>query len=257
MERLGEGRQIFHEQISISSAATGQSMAYSMEDCSKITFVCGLGTVAVDAIAITPTFTVRQSGDIGLSTSTVVTGATAICGPTTANQITNARSILITLGTAATGAQTLTLQGKTLTFSTLGTSTLATALTFGSTEGSTVASGLNNASTSLITAINNSTLAYWLTASSVSTASIRILSKDTASTGISAATTAAAAYSITSEKSHSIIEVLAEDLNSTSKYVGLHISTVATAVTCGITVIKDGMRYSRPYQAAQAHRITT
>src|SRR3990172_7723597 len=115
MKRLGEDAQIFHEQISISSAATGMTLGYSMEDCSKISFICGLGTVAAAATAISPTFTVRQSGDVGLSTSTTVGGATAICGPTTANQITNARSILITFGTAATGAEVLTINGKSLT----------------------------------------------------------------------------------------------------------------------------------------------
>ena len=257
MNRLGENAQIFHEQISISSAATGMTLGYSMEDCEKISFVCGLGTVAAAATAISPTFTVRQSADSGLSTSAAVTGATAICGPTTANQISNARSVLITLGTAATGAQTLTLNGYTMTFSTVGSATVATAMTFGSTEGSTVAEGLTNASNSLSSVINNSTLSFWMTAATISTAAVRLTAKDTASTGISAATTAAAAYAVTSEKSHSQIDVLASDLNSTSKYVGVHISTVATAVTCGITIIKHGLRHSPPYQSAQAYKKST
>jgi len=256
MKRLGEDAQIFHEQISISSAATGMTLGYSMEDCESISFICGLGTVAA-AAATSPTFTVRQSGDIGLSTSTTVGGATAIAGISTADQITNARSVLITLGTAATGAQTLVLNGYTLTFSTVGGATVATAMTFGSTEGSTVASGLANAGNSLSSVVNNSTLSYWMTASTPSTASVRLVAKDTASTGISAVTTASGAYALTLEKAHSQIDVLASDLNSTSKYVGVHISTVATAVTCGVTVIKHGLRYSPPYQSAQAYKKST
>lgn len=255
MNRLGEKTQIFHEQISISSAATGVSLGYSMENCDKITFVCGLGTVSADA-ATNPLFTAVQSADIGLSTNAAIAGATALAGISTANQVTNARSVLITLGTAATGAQTLVLNGKTLTFSTAGSATVATAMTFGSTQGSTVAEGLTNASNSLSSVINNSTLSYWMTASTPSTASVRIVAKDTASTGISAVTTASGAYSLTQEKAHSVIEILAADLDSTSKYVGITISTVATAVTCGVTVIKSGLRYD-PYQSAQAYKKST
>ena len=255
-QRTGEGTQIFTEMFTLTSAAGATSMAYSMENCDKITFVCGLGTAAAEATAITPVFTAVQSADNLLSTNAAITGATAVVGPTTANQLSNARSVLITLGTAATGAQTLVINGKTLTFSTAGGATVATAMTFGSTEGSTVAEGLTKASSSLAAVINASTLSYFMTASTPSTASVRLHAKDTASTGIAAATTAAAAYSLTSEKAHSLIEILAEDLNSTSKYVGISISTVATSVPVTITVIKSGLRYG-PYQSAQVHTKST
>lgn len=259
-ERLGETRQIFHEQISISSAATGLTNAYSFEDCDQITFVCGLGTASAAVTGLAPTFTVRQSGDLSLSTSTTVGGATAVCGPTTANQVTNARSILITFGTAATGAQTVTLNGYTMTYTTATASfgsTIATALFFGSTVGSTAAEGQELAGNSFSSVVNNSTLSYWMTASTPSTATVRLVPKDTASTGITAASTVFTAYGITSEKSHSVIDVRAADLNSTSKYVGIHISTVATAVTCGVTVIKSGLRHAPPYLSAQAYKKST
>lgn len=256
MNRLGEDAQIFHEQISISSAATGNTLGYSMENCSKISFICGLGTVSATSVNVSPTFTVRQSGDVGLSTSTTIGGATAVCGPTTANQITNARSVLISVTTAATGGETLTINGYTLTQN-LGTvSTIATAMLFGSTVGATAAGGLDGHMNTLSSVINNSTLSRWMTASTPSTLAVRLVAKDTASTGISVASTGTV-YTIISEKSHSQIDVLAEDLNSTSKYVGLHISTVATAVTCGITVIKHGLRNSPPYQSAQAYKKST
>src|SRR3990167_3023975 len=254
MKRLGEDAQIFHEQISISSAATGMTLGYSMEDCESISFICGLGTVAA-AAATSPTFTVRQSGDIGLSTSTTEGGATAIGGVSTANQVTNARSVLITLSSASTDTNTITLNGYTLTQTTVGSATVATALTFGATAGSTDAAGLNSMGNSLSSVINNSTLSYWMTASTPSTATVRLVAKDTASTGITVASTGG--HTITLEKSHSQIDVLASDLNSTSKYVGVHISTVATALTCGVTVIKRGLRYSPPYQSAQAYKKST
>lgn len=256
MSRLGEEVQIFHEQIGISSGTSGLTNAYSMEDCSQITFVCGLGTVAAAATAITPTFSARQSADVGLSTNAAIGGATAVCGPTTASQITNARSVLITLSSASTDAETMTLNGYTLTQTTVGSATVATALTFGATAGTTSAAGLADIGNSLSSVINNSTMAYYMTAATASTASVRLTAKDTASTGITIGV-GSIAHTVTSEKSHSIIEVRADDLNSTSKYVGLGISTATTSVTCGVTVIKSGLRNAPPYQSAQAHKKST
>lgn len=254
--RTGEVTQIFTELFTLTSAAGATSMGYSMENCDKITFVCGLGTAMAGATAITPTFTAIQSYDIGLSTNAAISGATAVVGPTTASQLRNARRVLITFGTAATGAQVLTINGKTLTFSTVGSATVSTAMTFGSTEGSTVADGLQKAANSLSSVINNSTLGYFMTASTPTTATVRLTAKDTASTGIDILTPATAAYDLTSEQAHSMIEILAEDLNSTSRYVGVSISTVATSVPVAVTVIKSGLRFG-PYQSAQAYKKST
>ena len=257
--RLGEDHSIFHEQITVSSASSGLTLGYSMENCDQISFICGLGTAAAAATAITPTFTVRQGGDLALSTSTTVGGATAVCGPTTVEQVNNARSVLITFGTAATGAQTVTLNGHVLTYTTSTASfgsTIATALFFGSTVGSTAAEGQELAGNSFSSVVNNSTLIYWMTAATISTAVVRLTAKDTASTGITVLGVVAA-YSPTIEKAHSQIDILASDLNSTSKYVALGISTATTSVTCGITVIKSGLRYSPPYQSAQAYKKST
>ncbi|MCG8430861.1 MAG: hypothetical protein MJA29_06795 [Candidatus Omnitrophica bacterium] len=255
-ERLGEKTQIFHEQISISSAATGLTNGYSMHDCTKISFICGVGSMAAAATAITPTFTVRQSADSLLSTSAAVSGATAICGPTTANAITNSRSLTITITTSATDTETLTINGKTVSAGTTGGSTVSTNIAFGSSVGATASGGLDGRVNSLSSVINASTLSYFMTAATISTAAIRLTPKDTASTGVSVQSTGTA-YTVTSEKSHSQIDVLAEDLNSTSQYVGLHISTVATSVTCGITVIKEGLRNRPGYQSAQAYKKST
>ena len=93
-------------------------------------------------------------------------------------------------------------------------------------------------------------------ATTASTSAVRLTAKDTASTGITIGV-GSIAHTVTSEKSHSIIEIRAADLNSTSKYVGLGISTATTSVACGITVIKSGLRNSPPYQAAQAYKKST
>lgn len=258
-ERLGEDHQIFSEQITLSSVSSGLTHGYSMEDCDQISFICGMGTALADSTTIKATLVVRQSGDLSLSTSTTVGGATAVLGPSTAEQINNARSVLITFGTAATGAQTVTLNGHTLTYSTstAAWSTVATALTFGSTQGSTVAEGLELSANSFSSVVNNSTLNFWVTASTPSTASVRLTAKDTASTGITILGISAA-YGITSERSHSQIDIRAADLNSTSKFVGLAISNGSTVVNqIGVTVIKSGLRHSPPYQAGQAYKKST
>lgn len=261
MERLGEKTQSFVELITVSSGTSGLTQGYSMEDCNQISFICGVGTVAGAATAITPLFTVKQSADAALSTNAVVAGATAICGPTTVNQLVNTRQATITISSAATDGETVVFtQGGvtyTLTASTAGASTIATALTFGSSLGATVAEGLPGRLNSLSSVINASTLGYFMTAATISTVALRLTAKDTASTGITVGTSAASVYSLISEKSHSQIDILEEDLDSTSKYVGVGISTATTAVAVSITIIKSGLRNSPAYQSAQAYKKST
>lgn len=255
-KRLGEDAQIFTEMLSVTSAVSGLTNAYYVGDCDRVTFICGLGTAAAAATAITPTFSAVQSADVTLSTNAAVTGATAVCGPTTASQITNARSVLITISSASTDAETITLNGHTLTQTTVGSATVATALTFGATAGTTSAAGLADISNSLSSVINNSTLSYWMTASTPSTATVRLVPKDTASTGITV-NVGSIAHTGTIEKAHSMIDILTEDLNSTSKYVGVSVSTAATSVAVAVTVIKQGLRNKPPYQSAQAYKKST
>lgn len=254
--RLGEENKINCEVVSITSAASALSDAYSFDDCERITFIVGAGTVAGAATAITPTLQVRQSGDIGLSTSTTIGGATARLGPTTANQFSGIKTALITITTAATGAETIILNGHTLTLNAGTNSTVTTALTFGSTLGATAAEGLETRMNGLSSVINNSTLSRWFTATTVSTAAVRITTNDTAATSLNAVTTGTI-FTLTAERLQSIIEVKAEDLNSTSKYVGIGITTAATAVTYGVTVIKSGLRTMPPVHPAQVHKKST
>jgi hypothetical protein len=253
--RVGEEYKLSNEVISISSATTGLSCGYSMDDCNEVTFVVGMGTALSAATAITPTITVRQSGDSLLSTNATIGGLTATLGPTTAEVLNNVKKALITMTTAATGAQTVTVNGVVWTFS---TAPETTSLTFGSAAGSTNAEGLEQSMNTLSSGINASTVAalQGLTATTGSTANVSIRVNDTASTSLSL-TGVAGAYGLTSEKSQVIFSVLESDLNSTSKFVGIQIGTAVTAVTLAVCAIQKGMRYKEPFQVAGSNLKST
>lgn len=247
--RFGEHFYVSNEILTISSAAGANSLAYSCDDCDQISFIVGCGTYAAST-ALTATLNVQQAENRPFTTNTTVPSATGtLMTPSTANTIENARSILLTMSSAATLAETLTLNGYTLTYSTV-PSTVATALAFGSTLGSTVAGGIDGTILSLSSVINNSTLSKWLRASSVSTAILRITVNDTASTDVNIASTGTN-FAAVGERSQSIIDIKSEDLNSSSKYVRLAISSAATAVQVGITVVKVGMKNKPPVQVGQ------
>lgn len=255
MNRVAEEYQLNNSLISISSATSGLSGGYSMHDCEEVTFVVGMGTALSAATAITPTITVRQSADSFLSTNATVGGLTATLGPTTAEVLNKVKSALITMTTAATGAQTIIVNGTTWTFS---TAPAATAFTFGSSVGSTNAGGLDGTMNSLSSGINASTAAslQGLTASTLTTAAVRIRVNNTASTDLSL-TGVAGAYGLTSEKSQVIFSVKSEDLNSTSAFVGIHITTAVTSVNLAVCAIKKGMRYKEPFQLASTNLKST
>ena len=59
-ERLSEKYEMFNEVFSITSATTSQTGGYSMHDCEQITFVCGMGTQAGAATAITQHETIKK-----------------------------------------------------------------------------------------------------------------------------------------------------------------------------------------------------
>lgn len=250
MEQLSKKYRIFNEVGLISSANQFNTLGYSMADCDAITFICGYGTAAASATAIVSNVTIRMGGDKALSTSTTVGGATATLGPTTALQIANVKSAVITMGTASTLTDTLIINGETFTYS---TAPAATSLNFGSTEGSTVAEGITKATNSLSSVINASTRAalLGLQATTISTAAIRIVVDDTASTSLSITSTADANFAIVQEKQQAIVRVKAEDLNSTSAYVLCRLSTCATSVPVSVTVIKEYVRHLPPFVIGQ------
>jgi hypothetical protein len=253
--RPAEWQKIFNEVVTITSAAGATSLRYDMGEAYKITFAVGGGTAAAST-ALAPTISVRQAVDEPAATSTTIASATGtLFNPATANQVQRAKSALITMTTAATLAETIVINANntsyTLTYSTA-PSTVATALTFGSTIGATAAGGLDGTVNSLSSIINASTLGAFITAATISTLAIRLTIDDTAinTSGVNILTTGAN-FAPSYEKYQSIIEVLSEDMNATSKYAYCVISSAATTVQCAITVIKEGMRYMEPSQVGQ------
>jgi len=251
--RPAERQKIFNEVMTITSAAGATSLRYYAGDCYKITFVAGMGTAAASTVTA-PTWSVRQAVDEAAATSTTIGSATGSFGPSTAFQVEGQRSALVTMTTASTLAETLivTVGGNayTMTYSTV-PSTVATALSWGSSLGSTAAGGMAPMTNSLSSVINNSTLGHWLTATTISTAVVRLTVNDSAiSTGFSLLSTGANVLP-SQEKAQSIIEVLSEDLNATSQYVYAVVTTADTSVQFAVTVIKEGVRYQPPTQVGQ------
>jgi len=259
--RLSERNKIAVETVSVSSAAGATSNGYSMDDCKRITFIVGMGTAAAST-ATAPTLTVVQSADKTFATSAAVTGATGVLGPSTANQVQSAKQALITMTTAATLAETITISdGVTsiiFTYSTTPNSTDATTYAFGSTLGSTNAGGLEGTMNSLSSVINAATALTGIVASTVGTNAIRLVYDDTATatTGITILTTGVN-FAPSYEKSQSIIEVLADDLNATSQYVGIQVSSATTLAQISIVAIKDGLRYGAAKNVARTNVKTT
>ena len=245
-KRVSEEYQLLNETFTISSATTWLTEGVSLHDGEQVTFLVGMGTAAAASTAITPTITARQSGDRALSTSTTISGISTLLGPTTAEALSNVKQARITMTTAATGAQTVQVNGTTWTFS---TAPAATAFTFGSSVGSSNAEGLETAMNSLSSVINASTAAalQGLTASTNTTAAVVFVANNTASTDVNL-TGVAGAYGVTSEKAQLMISVKAEDLNSTSQYVGIGVSSATTSVPMSVTIIKKGTRYKPPFQ---------
>lgn len=257
MRRPTEEQKVFTDVLTVSSAAGATSQSYSMSDADRIDFIVGMGTAAAATGAL-PTLNIIQSGDIGLATNTTVAGATGTLGPSTANLAERAKQITITITTATTGAETITLMGNTITQSTAGASTITTALTFGSSLGATAAGGLDGRANSLSSVINAAAAFDGITAATISTAAVRLIMDDTStfSSGLTAATTGAnivPAY----ERAQSIISVMAENLNSTSQYVALQVSSATTTVQVAVTAIKDGVRYKVPTNITVSNVKTT
>jgi len=250
--RLGEFKDIFLEPLSISSAAGTTSLVYDVSDATQFTVIVGGGTALAGTTANNPAITVRQSGDSAGATSTTITGATGSLGISTALQVPNAKTALITMTTAATLTNSLVINGVTLTYSTAPQSTAASSYTFGSSLGATAEGGLEGTMASLATVINASTaLGEKLIASTVTTAACQIMVRSSnKSTDVNVAATGVQ-FTPTIIRQQSIIEVPVDRLNSTSQYVFFTVSSASTAIALGGSLIKSGIRYKPPHQVGQ------
>jgi hypothetical protein len=261
--RANEYQKMSNEVVTISSAGGATSQRYYMGEGYKLDFIVGGGTAAAST-ALAPTITVRQAVDEAAATSTTIASATGtLYAPATANQVQRAHSALLSMSTASTLTETVVINagGSTYTLTYVGQSTLvstvATALAFGSSVGSSNAGGLEAAMNSFSSVVNNSTLSAWLTASTPSTLAVRLTINDTAlnTSGVNILTTGAN-LTPSYEKYVSRIAVLSEDLNTTSAYCYLTISSAATTVQCSIGVIKSGLRYAPSQVSGQTIKST-
>lgn len=221
--------------ISTISSATSAPYWVSMENADEVSFIVSMGT-AVGGLQ--SALSVLQSANT-TGAGAAITGATAVIGSTASTVISNAKRVLITISSASTDNDLVQLNGTTYTQS---TSNVATSLQFGSTQGTTSAAGLDDIANALSSRINTQQGAKF-TATTASTASVRISLDDTASTGV-INLNISANHIPSYEMAQAVISVKAEDLNSTSKYVALQLGTVATAVRANVTIIRSNYRYS-------------
>lgn len=234
----------------VTSAATATSMAYDMTDYDKCVFVCGLGSHAGgDHLELD----VRQSSN---STGTLTTNANfpgATCmGSTNASHIEQCKAFLITFATEATAstlAVTINSNNFKLTTSTLllpaQTASAASALYFGSTVDATSAEGLEHMSSAFAAIVNNTTfgLGNIATATTVSTAAVRVELLDTASTYFTVGTTGGASAVIaTIERSEVTMEVHACDMTTGQKCLTFRASTGTTTMELSLAVVRTGRR---------------
>lgn len=227
-DRLGEVLKIDAEALTVTSAVGATSQFYSMQGYNRALVVVSHATLAA---ALQPVVTLNQAAD-STSAGAAITGSSMVLG-SSANALANARVAFITISSATTDGNTLVINGETFTVS---TAVSATAKTFGATAGTTAAAGVDPIVTSLTSLIN--TYCTNLLATTASTAIVRVEVKDGADTSIDITSTGAnltPAYG----QAMSMVEIRPSALNSTSRGFRVNISTIATAVTMGITVIRE------------------
>ena len=236
--------------ITVTSAATATSMAYDMTDYDKICFTVGVSSHGGGNNAL---IDVRQSSNSTgtLTTNALFPGATCL-GSTNASHVNHAKAVLLTCATDATAstlAFTINSKNFKLTTSTLllsaQTATAASALYFGSTVDSTSAEGLEHMSSALAAIINNTTfgLGNIATATTVSTAAVRVELLDTCDTYLTVGTTGGASAFIASiERAEVTMEVHADEMSTGQKCLTLRAATAATSMTMSVAVVRSGRR---------------
>lgn len=244
-DRLGENLKIDAEAFAMTSAVGATSQFYSMEGYDKALIVVSHATIGGN---LQPVVTINQAAN-STSAGAAITASSMVLGSTAAAVVTDAKVALITITTATTDGETLVINGETFTVS---TAVSATAKTFGATAGSTAAGGADPIVTSLTSLIN--TYCTNLRATTASTATVRVEVKDGADTSIDITSTGGGmtpAYI----KSQSMMEIRPSALNSTSRGFRVNISTIATALTVGLTIIREGAY--KPASLTGAYSIAT
>lgn len=248
------------EVLTISSAAGSTSMNYDMQEYRRAAFIVN---VAADSTArgfSTATIDLMQSSAATVAGTSAAGGSAGIVigGASTLVPVTGGvRKMTLTMSSATSlqafnlslGGVTKKFQYSTSTALNTATADVSTLSYYGSTVGSTVGTGLQFSIDRLKTAIN-STLNFGsgIICSTGTTASITLQVADDAdgvslgfvdSTGVMSAAVNQAVGGF---------NIASDELTSTlaKRYVGVKISSAATACDCGVSVIRTGGRFNPP-----------
>jgi len=240
------------EILAITSAAGSTSLNYDMKDYRQALIAVNVqgnySTATVDLMESSAA-TVAGSSAAASKAGMVVGGASTLV-PVTGG----VREMTLTITTASTGADTIQISAgsdaKTFTYS-ASTANLnssawtSTALYFGSTVGTTAATGLQLAMDSLKTAVN-STVGFGtaIICSTGTTASLTLKARDGVVGSLGFHTTLAA-YTAEINEAVAAFDIAAEQLDSTAskRYISAKVSTISTAGQAAVTVIRTGGRY--------------
>jgi hypothetical protein len=256
--KISEKIKVNVEQLALTTVSQG-SIAYDMQNYDRALFIAsvfsslGVSSQSVDlweTSAATVAGTTAAGGKTGIEIGSTVTTSIPITR--------GVREIMITLSTASTDLNPLTLSYGTVNRTFVNTTSTAlhnssawttAALYFGSTVGSTADTGMKLAVESLKTAIE-STKGFGgvLQCSTPSTVQlvVKLASDATANLGISST---AANLSAVALRCVVGFDIAAEDLTSTAgkRYVGLTFGTGANAGQKSVIVIREGGRHNPPF----------
>lgn len=239
---IGEFYRVDTDFLSITSAAGATGKMLDMQNYDKALFIFSVGTFTLNVA----TAYIVQSGDEKGSTQAAISGATAAFGNTTALHFNKLNKLLITVSSAATDNDTVQIQGVTLTNSTAGATTTASALGFGSSDGATGSGGTTAIANSLASRINSTAvgLSSIMIATTVANSGVIVQLRENVDTYLGA--TGHANFPITALNQQVMIEVTVDKMESTARYIAARISTGTTACDVPVTVIRYGS-YRPPY----------
>lgn len=239
MSNLSEIYKVDIDVLGVTSAAGATSKWYDMEGYDRAMFVIAAGTFTLSAATVQ----IYQSADVSGATNAVISGATLAMGNTTAAQFDHLSKFVITCASAATDNDAIGINGVTLTNSTAGATTASSLLGFGSSDGATGAGGTTAIANSLASKLNSSGvgLSSILIAATQNSTEVLVQLRDGAGTYLSA--TGHANFPITAQNQLGVLEIHADELASTGRYISARITTATTGQKFTITCIRSG-RYN-------------
>lgn len=239
---IGDFYRVDTDFLSITSAVGATGKWLDMQDYDKALFIFSVGTFTLNVA----TAYIVQSGDEKGSTQAAISGATAAFGNTTAQQFTKLNRMLITVSSAATDGETVVINGVTLTNSTAGATTAASALGFGSSDGATGTGGTTAIANSLASRLNSTAcgLSSILIATTVASSGVYVQLRSNVDTYLGA--TASATFPITALNQTVMIEVGVDKMASTARYIAARLSTGTTGCDIAVTAVRYGS-YKPPF----------